>query len=251
MAAQAAGDAVAMTAMSRKRGHPRAESTAPRQTPTMRRSATSALRPAPQNTPGVGNPRDVAPAISIDLDRAAEDALMSRIAAGDENAFATLMTPWLRRGVWVASRLLGSPHDAEDVVQTAMLRVWTHARHWRPGVAPFAGWFHHIIRNLCIDVLRERRRATFVPLEMADELIDGAADPMTEVHIWQVAYQLAVAVNALPARQRDVFLMAYLRRMSNRDSARALGISVSALESLLARSRLSLRRKLKELYSAG
>ena len=56
--------------------------------------------------------------------------------------------------VRLARRILGNTAEAEDVVQEAMLRVWTHAPRWQP-LAAFKTWLTRVVVNLCLD--RKRR----------------------------------------------------------------------------------------------
>src|SRR4051812_41842222 len=82
-------------------------------------------------------------------------ALMAQVARGDEVAFRQLGRRHVPAMVGLARRVLGNAADAEDVVQEAMLRVWTHAPRWQP-LAAFRTWFTRVVVNLCLD--RKRRR---------------------------------------------------------------------------------------------
>ena len=71
-----------------------------------------------------------------------DEALMARIARGDEPAFRALASRHLPVMLGLARRILGNAADAEDVAQEAMLRVWTHAPRWQP-LALFRTWLIH------------------------------------------------------------------------------------------------------------
>src|SRR5450631_2298811 len=60
-----------------------------------------------------------------------DEALMARIARGDERAFRALASRHLPVMLGLARRILGNAADAEDVAQEAMLRVWTHGSRWK------------------------------------------------------------------------------------------------------------------------
>ena len=72
----------------------------------------------------------------------------------------------------LARRILGNAADAEDVVQEAMLRVWTHAPRWQP-LAAFRTWLTRIVVNLCLD---RKRKAPWVDLDQAGEIADPSPD---------------------------------------------------------------------------
>ena len=83
-----------------------------------------------------------------------DEALMARVARGDERAFQLLSRRHLPAMLGLARRILGNAGDAEDVAQEAFMRVWTHAPRWQP-LAQFRTWLTRVVVNLCLD--RKRR----------------------------------------------------------------------------------------------
>jgi RNA polymerase sigma-70 factor (ECF subfamily) len=167
--------------------------------------------------------------------------LVRRIGEGDARATRILVDRHLRRIVTLARRMLGDEAEAEDVAQEVFLRVWREASRWRPGGAKFETWMHRVALNLCYDRLRRRReRVTDTP----PELIDEAPSQFDEVHASDRAKRVEAAVLALPERQRAAITLVCFEEMSNIEAAAALGVSVEALESLLARARRALREAL-------
>ncbi len=98
----------------------------------------------------------------------ASEALMARVARGDEPAYRALTRRHLPAMLGLARRILGNAADAEDVAQEAMLRVWTHAPRWQP-LAAFRTWLTRVVVNLCLD---RKRRRPWVELEAAGEIVD-------------------------------------------------------------------------------
>src|SRR5436309_9645281 len=105
------------------------------------------------------------------MDVDSDEALMARVAVGDEPAFRLLAHRYLKRALGLARRMVGNDADAEELVQEALLRVWINAPRWRP--AAFRAWFYRILVNLC---LNRRRRAPFAPLEAAGDPADPSPD---------------------------------------------------------------------------
>ena len=101
-----------------------------------------------------------------------DEALMARIARGDELAFGQLSRRHVPAMLRIARRILGNAADAEDVAQEAMLRVWTHAPRWQP-LAQFRTWLTRVVVNLCLD---RKRRAPWVALEAAGDIVDEPSD---------------------------------------------------------------------------
>jgi RNA polymerase sigma-70 factor (ECF subfamily) len=174
------------------------------------------------------------------MDGESDEALMLRIARGDERAFRALAPRYAARAASLARHISGSEADAEDIVQEALLRVWIHAPRWRPEAA-FRTWFYRIVFNLA---LNRKRRAPFAPLEAAGDPADPAIRADAALLRAEEDRRIANAIAALPARQRSAIALTYNDELSNAEAASVLGTSVSAFETLLVRARRTLRVKL-------
>ena len=172
-----------------------------------------------------------------------DEALMVRIARGDEPAFRVLARRHLPVMLGLARRILGNAADAEDVAQEAMLRVWTHAPRWQP-LALFRTWLTRVVVNLCLD---RKRRAPWVELEAAGEIVDPTPSAGEQAETGERDRMVAAAIAELPARQRAAIVLTYGDGMSNAQVAEILDTSVSAVETLLVRGKQNLRRKLEDV----
>ena len=176
-----------------------------------------------------------------------DEALMARIARGDQQAFRTLAGRHLPAMLGLARRILGNASDAEDVAQEAMLRVWTHAPRWQP-LAAFRTWLTRVVVNLCLD---RKRRAPWVALEAAGEIVDPAPAASEQAERDERERMVAAAIAGLPARQRAAIVLTYGDGMSNAQVAEILDTSVSAVETLLVRGKQNLRRVLNSVIDEG
>ena len=140
----------------------------------------------------------------------------------------------------LARRILGNAADAEDVAQEAMLRVWVHAPRWQP-LAAFRTWLTRVTVNLCLD---RKRRAPWVELEAAGDIVDPALNATEQAELGERDRLVAAAIADLPQRQRAAIVLTYSEGMSNAQVADVLGTSVSAVETLLVRGKQNLRRAL-------
>jgi RNA polymerase sigma-70 factor (ECF subfamily) len=174
------------------------------------------------------------------MDADSDEALMARIARGDEAAFRVLAGRHAARIVALAARILGNRADAEDVAQDALLRVWTNAPRWQP-LAKFRAWLTRITVNLCLD---RKRRAPWVALEAAGELTDPAPGAVERHEDFERERALADAIGALPLRQRTAIVLIYREGLNYAEAADILDTSVSAVETLVARGKQGLRRVL-------
>jgi RNA polymerase sigma-70 factor, ECF subfamily len=172
-----------------------------------------------------------------------DEALMALVAKGDQRAYRTLAGRHLPVMLGLARRILGNSADAEEVVQEAMLRVWTHAPRWQP-LAAFRTWLTRVVVNLCLD---RKRRASWVALEAAGEIVDPAPDAAEQSEVDERERLVAGAIEELPERQRTAIVLTYSEGLSNAQVAEVLDTTVSAVETLLMRGKQNLRRALGTL----
>lgn len=163
---------------------------------------------------------------------------------GDRAAAARLIARHSARLLTVARRMLGGQTEAEDVVQDVFLKLWTHAARWRPGAAKFETWLYRVTLNACYDRLRRRGGE---PLEAAMAVPDNAPPPDAGLDDGAVSAAIEAALAALPERQRAAVLLCHFQEHGNIEAAEMMGLSVEALESLLARGRRGLKARLAPL----
>ncbi|MFZ0692752.1 MAG: RNA polymerase sigma factor [Alphaproteobacteria bacterium] len=172
-----------------------------------------------------------------------DEALMARIAGGDEKAFRIFAARHVPKCLAVAQRIVGNACDAEEIVQDAMLRVWRYAPSWHRTNARVTTWLYRIVANLSVDRARKRRPPS-VPLDNAAEPADPApgADAILEVR--QLEAFIVAAIKSLPTRQRAALTLCYFEAMDCAQAAHVMGVSISAMESLLVRGRRTLKAQL-------
>ncbi len=195
--------------------------------------AVFAHRPANGLDFRMSMPRDT----SADLSDA---DLMARYAAGDAQAARLLTARLLPQVLRYAARLLGDRHEAEDVAQEAMLRLWRAAPEWRAGEAQIASWLYRVAGNLCFDRHRARRRRPVQALDDGCEPADAGPGAEARLIAADRMAALTAALGALPERQRQAVVLRHIEGLSNPEIAEVLEIGVEAVESLTARGKRAL-----------
>lgn len=179
-----------------------------------------------------------------------DDALLAAAGRGDARAFGRLVERHGPRLVGLCARMTGTRAVAEEIVQEALTRAWTHAPRWRPPAPGRSGgaaaWLSRIAVNLSLDHLRRPRHAA---LEAAPEPVDPHAGAEAGLIAAERAARLHAAVARLPERQRAALSLTYDAGLSNAAGAAALDTSVGAFELLLVRARRTLRTELAEALS--
>ena len=165
------------------------------------------------------------------------DDLLARLARRDEAAFAELIGRYFDRVYRIAWRVLGGAADAEDVAQEAFLKAWTAPGQIRDGRA-IGAWLSRVATNLAFDRLRRRRPES--PAELPD-LVDPRAAADRALERATLETEVADALAALPDRQRAALVLVHFEGLGNLEAAATLGVSIEAVESLLARARRNLK----------
>jgi RNA polymerase sigma-70 factor (ECF subfamily) len=185
----------------------------------------------------------VASAMSRDSDLTTSEELMSALAAGDLAAFDELVRRH-EREVWrLAYRYVGDASEAEDLAQSAFLRVLRAAPRYHP-TATFRTYLYQVVTRLCLDHARKHRP------EYSDDLPDRpderpAADESLVAR--ERERRVREALDGLPGKQRIAIILRYFEGLGYGEIATALGTSTKAVERLLARGRDALYTTLRDL----
>lgn len=180
--------------------------------------------------------------------------LMERIGAGDHEAFRQLVVRHQNAVIGTVAKMLGNPSEAEDIAQQVFLRIWRHAKRYRPD-AKFTTYLYTITRNLVFNETRRKSRKKEVSSDEREEnsnrLIEANPDRQPDAELLQAELQRAVddAIAGLPETQRMAVVLRRYEQLSYEEIAAVLGLSVSAIKSLLFRARTSLREALSGYLS--
>jgi RNA polymerase sigma-70 factor, ECF subfamily len=177
------------------------------------------------------------------------------VVAGQREAarerFAELVTLQQRRAVRIAYHYLGDAYDADEAVQDAFVKVFTHITTYREEL-PFEVWFTRILVNGCLDLRKSRARRLRWSLPMSP-VPDGVptepsapdVSPEDRLVRGERARQIAAAVEQLPERQRTVFTLCQIAEQSTNEVSQALGLSEATVRVHLFRAVRKLRRLLE------
>lgn len=171
-----------------------------------------------------------------------DEALVERAGRGDRLAASKLVVRHTDRVFAASYRMLRDRAAAEDVTQETFLRLWKNAAKWRPQGARIETWLYRVAMNLCLDRLRRTKREA--PEEAAPERADPALGADEAMEADERRHAVDAALAELPERQREAITLCHYQELSNIEAAEILGVSVEAIESLLARGRRALRDKL-------
>ncbi len=197
------------------------------------------------------NSKAVAPALAGDN----EAALVASAKGGDLTAFEELVQRYERKIFRLAQNITQNHEDAQDVVQDAFLKAFSHLDNFQ-GDSRFYTWLVRIAVNEALMKLRKRR-----PGQVSlDDNIETEDDVMPrEVEDWgptpeqryaqsELHRILNEAIGSLDPGLRIVFQLRDVEEFSTEETAQTLRLSVPAVKSRLLRARLKLRQKLDPYF---
>ena len=175
-----------------------------------------------------------------------DEELLLAAGRGDRQAFGRLVERHHRAVVQFIYRFLGGVDrdSVEDLAQDVFLKAWKGARGYRPR-AKASTWLLQIARNTSLNYRRSRRLRRTLPLDEGDAQDQAIPDLVTdETGVSERTRQVQAAIAGLPDKQRAATILRHYQDLSYSDIAVVLGVSVSAVESLLFRARRALREGL-------
>ena len=131
--------------------------------------------------------------------------------------------------------------EAEDLTSITFEKAWRGRDRYRRDKGAFSTWLFTIARNAAVD--HYRARAPVVALDEAAAVAAAAATPEDESAQRSDAARLALLLQTLTDRDRDLIALKYGAEMSNRDIARATGLSESNVGTILYRAVQVLRER--------
>jgi len=175
-----------------------------------------------------------------------DEALLRAAGEGDRDSFAVLVERHHRSVIQFMHRFLatGDRHTVEDLAQDVFLGAWKAAASFEPRVK-VRTWLYGIAVNACLNFKRSLRLRRWFALK------DSTADPLVtdELDVEENFGPLTTFVGELPTMQRAALLLRYHSVSTYEEIAHLLGLSVSAVESLLFRARRTLRTRLLDSKS--
>lgn len=178
-----------------------------------------------------------------------DEALVKRMAAGDETAFAALYDRYASLLYGLACRMLGPSQDAEDAVQDVFMQAWTGAGTYDPGRGSVRSWLALACRSRCLDRLRRSRtRARREAAAAAPQAAEDCALSHPEWERARLAAEVRQAVAQLPPEQRRAIEEAFFGGLSHSEVAEKTGEPLGTVKTRLRLAAKKLSEKLRPLW---
>lgn len=172
-----------------------------------------------------------------------------------QEAFAALVRPHLQALYRLAYRFTGRQHEAEDLVQELLTRLYSRSQGLDE-IQTLRPWLARALYNLFVDERRRTGRSALghvqpVAAAGAEEdglsaLPDHSADPKFGTEMEKLGEQLGLLLQQLPEEQREVVILHDVEGYELQEAAEILGVALGTVKSRLHRAHERLRRRLRQ-----
>lgn len=175
-----------------------------------------------------------------------DEAIMARVQGGETGLLELLVRRYEKPLYAFALRVVGERTAAEDAFQESFLKVLRKRHTYRPGSA-FRPWLYQICLNVCRDGLRKRSRRP--ESELPETMVVADPSPGPEVVSQQsaLAQRIRQAIEQLPDKHREVFILQYYQGLQYPEISEILEIPVGTVKSRMFHASQKLSLALRDL----
>jgi RNA polymerase sigma-70 factor (ECF subfamily) len=154
-----------------------------------------------------------------------ESEILTLVQKGDREAYQEIVVRNMRSAYYVALAFVHNHQDALDLSQEAFIKAFRKIKKFDTK-RPFFPWFYRILKNLCIDHYKHRRRLNEVPLENVRVLEVEHEDREMKKALWK-------GIDKLPDEQKEIIVLRYFQQLSYQEIAEILDKPIGTVMSSL------------------
>lgn len=182
--------------------------------------------------------------------------LFLQLVKGDENSLAELILRYQNKVYNTSLSYLQNNEEAEEVAMDVFLELFQSAANFR-GESSVSTWIYRITINKSLDKLKYRnrkKRLVWISSIFSNEEGELLRDqphfehPGILLENKEKSVLLFKAIDQLPEKQKSAYLLSYVEMLPQNEVAQILETSVGAVESLLQRAKVKLRKELEKYY---
>ncbi len=156
--------------------------------------------------------------------------LIEQVNAGSERAFSEIVNRYERRVFFVVKRMLNDDDESADATQEVFIKLHDSLKKFR-GDANLYTYIYRIATNVAISYLRKRKVRAVVRLdEIMSNMLTGGNEPQRDADRGELKKLVAQAVAALPAQQKQVFVLRFYEELSYEEIAQVMHRSMGAMK---------------------
>ncbi|HEX7503091.1 MAG TPA: sigma-70 family RNA polymerase sigma factor [Acidobacteriota bacterium] len=175
------------------------------------------------------------------------DPLVTRVQAGDRQAFRLFIEKYQRLVAAIVFRMVYNAADREELCQEVFLKIFKHIGQFQGG-ARVPAWIGRIASNTCINHLRKKRLPLYDDIAVSGPGLENiAGDDSTPERVHELAdlnLKLRDEIDRLPAHYRLALTLFHFSGMNYDEIGQALALPAGTVKSHLFRARQKLRERL-------
>ena len=164
-----------------------------------------------------------------------EREILALVKKGDREAYQGIVTQYMHSAYYIALGFVHNQQDAQDISQEAFVRAFRKLKGFDLN-RRFFPWFYKLLKNLCLDHIKRRRRLSEIPLEGMQVRTEDKEDQEMKEILWR-------GIEKLPFEQREIIILRYFRQYSYQEIAEMTGRPIGTVMSSLFYA----KKKLKEV----
>lgn len=178
------------------------------------------------------------PPSAEDVANANDAALVVRVHAGDQQAFAALYDRYSPIVYAIALRILGNTSSAEDVLQDIFMQLWRKPEAFSASRGSLPAWLAVIARHRAIDYLRQRRPQT----DIEEVVVTAEGDLGRETELSVLASKARKLIEILPQEQRRLLEMAFFQGLTHSEIAEKTGEPLGTVKTRIRAGLMAIRK---------
>ena len=186
-----------------------------------------------------------------------EAEIIQKLQQGNEQAFKHLVENYQKLVVNTCFGMVHNIEDAEDIAQDVFIEVFRSIQNFRAD-SKISTWLYRIAINRSLNFIRNDKRKKWY--RSIEDIITGKITqsdknqyinnetPVFELENKQRQKMLHEAIDSLPENQKTAFTLNKYEDLSYKEISEVMNLSVSSVESLIHRAKISLQKKLYNCY---
>jgi len=157
--------------------------------------------------------------------------LIKKFLAGDESAFNLIAKKYQKKIYWHARQMLGNHLDADDVTQEVLIVIYKKLGSFNFNSSLFT-WIYRIINTRSLNLIRRRKIKNFFSLDDDENTFEPTSkeDIVEDITNREKLNQVSKALEKLPPKQRQIFIMRNYEELSYEEISKITGITEGGLK---------------------
>jgi RNA polymerase sigma-70 factor (ECF subfamily) len=167
-----------------------------------------------------------------------EKEIIEKIKKGKKEAYKYIVLKYMKKAYYIALGFLHNEQDALDASQEAFIKAYKNIKSFDLN-RKFFPWFYQIVRNICLEKIRKKKKASEIPLNGIRILESPEKDREMKEVLWK-------GIDELPMEQKEIIILRYFQGFSYQEIAQILNKPIGSVMSSLYYAKRKLKKELEK-----